>query len=173
MDGRPRDAEAAKTISVVRNLETQRPVAVPEEVVEEAEREYRAYKSYRNGHTWNDIARDEGYPNAEAASAAVKRYLDEGRTIIRELRRNEILATEVDYLRYLRTQLQTGVEVGKPSHIMAALAVHRDLMKALALDQPDPEDTTAQTVVVPSEDYIQSLQVIDGELVEDEERDAG
>jgi hypothetical protein len=46
----------------------------------------------------------------------------------------------------------------KPAAVMAVLAVEDRWVKAFGLDQPDAEDTGAQTVVVPSEDYLTQLR---------------
>lgn len=174
-DGSPRDAEAAAvleqarpTVVVLRNPGTGRPVAVPEDVVSDAEREYRAYVHHRDGMNWADVASKEGYPTPAAAAAAVKRWLDEGRAVIQDWRRQEVLATEIDYVMSLRAALSDGVAVGKPSSVMAGLATHDRVMKAFGLDKPDTEDATVQTVVVVSEDYIRQLREVDAEVIEGE-----
>lgn len=145
-------------VLVLRN-EQDRPVAVPDEIVTEAEREYRAYKKHLAGKTWEQIATEEMYADAQAAAHAVKRYLDEGRAVIRDFTRQEIVAAHVGRLSALRAALwEDATTARKPQAVMAVLAIEDRWVKAFGLDQPDAEDTGTQTVVVPSEDYLTYLR---------------
>jgi hypothetical protein len=74
--------EDAKVV-VLRNPETLRPIAVPDEVVRHADRVYDAYCRHRSGESWELIATTAGWPNARAVAAEVSNYLDEGRAIFR------------------------------------------------------------------------------------------
>lgn len=152
-------------VQIYRNPETDRPIAVPEDIVTEAEREYRAYKSSLRGKSWQQIAEEESYldergvPRGSIASAAVKRYLDEGRAVVANYTRAEVLATEVAVIREIRSAMWEGATTGrKPSHAMVVLATHDRMMKAFRLDQADEDDVTVQTVVVPSEEFIAALR---------------
>lgn len=148
------------TVLVFRN-EAERPVAVPEDVVEEAERDYRAYKLWRQGLDWEEIAEREGYPTSDAAAATVKRYLDEGRAIMYELTRREIIADHVSRLRTYRAAMwDAGVIERKPAAMSQLLAIEDRWVKAFGLDQPDAEDNGVQTVVVPSAEYLEWLQKV-------------
>lgn len=152
-----------KVVEIFRNGDTGRPVAVPDEVVSEAEREYRAYKAHLQGLHWEDIAHDEGYPSADAAAQAVRRYLQEGRAVVRDFGRKEIVAGVVGRLQeYRRAMWQGAVVEGKTTAMMALLAIEDRWIKVFGLDQAEAEDTHVQTVVVPDEGWLSSIR----ELVE-------
>lgn len=160
-------AGTTRVVPIYRNPETGRPVAVPEEIVSEAEREYRAYLLHQRGKTWHEIAMAESYldaqnnPSGSIAAAAVQRYLDEGRAVVANFTRAEVLATEVAVLRAMREAMWDGATVSKkPTHVMAVLATHDRMVKVFRLDQADEDDMTVQTVVVPSEDFIASLRAV-------------
>lgn len=158
------------TVHVLRNPITQRAVAVPDEIVSEAERDYKAYQLHRRGKSWTEIAQDGLYESADAAAASVKRYLDEGRAIIQELTRTEIIATEVDVLRAYRDSLWDAATGGSTKAVMASLAIHDRWVRLFGLDQAEAGDAAVQTVVVPSEEFIAELRLAseaaDGETPE-------
>lgn len=153
---------------IYRNPDTGRPIAVPDEIVTQAEREYRAWKAHQRGTPWPVIAENEGYPNGMAASEAVKRYIDEGRAVVGAFRRQEVVATELAVHLALRDAMWDGAMLEhKPSHVMAMLATNDRIGKLYGLDQVDAEDATVQTVVIPSEDYLAQLQAADAEPAAD------
>lgn len=161
-------------VQMYRNPETGRPVAVPDEIVAEAEREYRAYKAHCSGKTWRDIAIAEMYESADAAAAAVRRYLDEGRAVVQDFSRAEVVAAHLGRLMMLREAFwDEAMTEKKVSAGMFLLSVEDRWVKAFGLDQPDAEDTTVQTVVVPSEDYIRELQMAADAEEPEPEADAG
>lgn len=135
-----------------------RPVAVPDEIIEEAERDFRAFQKWNAGKTWEQVAAEEMYDSADAAAAAVKRYLAEGRAVIRDMTRQEMLAAYIARLNGYRAALAAGIQSGKPQAITAVLAVEDRWVKAFGFDQPDAEDHGVQTVVVPHDGYLESLQ---------------
>lgn len=153
----PRNRAADETM-VVRGADG-RPAAVPDEVISEHERDWRAYKMHRAGKDWEEIARKELYESAAAAAASVKRYLDGGRAIMQEMTRAEIVADHVSRLQWMRSKLEAGIEAGKPASIMAGLAIEDRWVKAFGIDQQDEEGGAgANTVVVPSEEYLEYLR---------------
>lgn len=143
---------------VARSPVDHRPVAVPDEIISEAERDYRAYKLFRDGHSWHEIAEKEQYESAGAASASVKRYLETARVAIAELTRADIVADHVSRLMFARRGLVQGVKDGKPQSVMAFLAIEDRWVRAFGLDQPDAADAGTTTVVVPSEEYLEYLR---------------
>lgn len=153
------DGQPEATVLVLRNPDTQRPVAIPDEVVSAAEREYRAYKAFRlEGKTWTEIAEQEGYESPAAAAAAVRRYLDEAVAVLKDFSREQIIADYVGRLDYYRAKLMPEIEKGKTAAIATALSVEDRWVKAYGLDQVTGEDATEQTVVVASPEYIAELQ---------------
>lgn len=157
----PVEVEASNNVvALYKNEETGRIVAVPGEVVHEAEREYRAYLLYTKGKTWEEVAAEEQYPDGKAAQAAVKRYLDEGKAVIGDLTRTEALAIELSILRQYRNAVHDIALEGKVPAIMAGLAIHDKITKLLGLDQPDAADEGLgdRVVVVPSNEYLDTLK---------------
>jgi hypothetical protein len=142
-----------------------RVVAVPGEVVIEAEREYRAYLEYAKSKSWEQVAEAEGYADAKAAQAAVKRYLDEGKAIVGDLSRKDMLAVEVGQLRMLRESLWESAMLGKVSAVMAALAVHDRMVKIFGLDTGEEAATEAGRTVVTIDPntYTEGLRAVAGE----------
>ena len=181
--GRPLGAEhtepcalagTARVVQIFRNPETGRPIAVPDEIVTEAEREYRAYKLHVQGLTWREIADREHYPNGGAASEAVKRYLDEGRAVVGSFRRPEVMAVEIAVLRAMRAALwDDATLLRKPAAVMAILGTVDRMVKLFGLDTADEADVTVQTVVVPSEDYIEQLRLAAAQGEPLDQADAG
>lgn len=139
---------------------TGRPVAVPDEIVSEAEREYRAYTARLSGQSWAEIAVNEQWPSAEAAAAAVKRYLAEGKAVVGDLRRREALAMEMARLDALQSALWPQAMKGNVAHVGMALQVVNARVKLLGLEQATEEEAgAAETVVVPSDEgYLAALQ---------------
>lgn len=133
-------------------------VGVPDEIISEAERDWRAYKLFRDGHTWQEIASKENYESAGAAAASVKRHLGQARLALAELVRADIIADHVSRLQFARKGLVAGVKEGKPQSVMAFLAIEDRWVKAFGLDVPDAEDQGVQTVVVPSDEYLEKLR---------------
>lgn len=150
---------APSLVSIYRNTETGRPVAVPDEIVTAAEREYRAWKSWTSGKSWSAIANEELYDSPQAAAEAVRRYLDEAVAVVKDFTREQVIADHLGRLQALREFLWTGAAAGKTTNVMAILAIEDRWTKAFGLDQVDAEDTTAQTVVVASPEYIANLQL--------------
>lgn len=171
---RPCPLAKDNVVQIYRNPETGRPIAVPDEVVTAAEREYRAYMAHIRGKTWTEVAAAEHYDSPEAAAAAVKRYLDEGRAVVQDFSRREVVAAHVGRLMAMRDAFwDAAVEEKKTSALMGLLAIEDRWVKAFGLDVPDAEDTGVQTVVVAHDDYIKSLQEADRDPDAEPEADAG
>lgn len=172
----------AGKVLVFRNPHDERPVAVPDEIVSVADRCYRAYLLRRRGKSWTEIALTEQWPTPAAAAAEVQRYLDEGKAIVGELRRRELLAFEVDRLDALMDAVWAPAMEGKVQAVMAARTLIMDRVKVLQLDQGSDTgaDGAAPTTVVVlggSEDqFIAGLQAVVGDdtaLLEAPEPPAG
>lgn len=115
----------------------------------EAQREYRSYLQHQKGDSWALVAQTEGYPSADAARLDVRRYLTEGRALVTEWSRTEMLSIELARLDTLQAAIWDAAIGGK----LPAVALARDLImtrvKILRLDEAATEDETrARTVVV-------------------------
>lgn len=129
-----------------------RPVAVPQEVVLEAQRPYRAYQAHEKGLTWEQIAAVEGYPSGRSVREDVRRYLTEGRALVQEWSRAELLSIEMARLDTLQAAIWDAAIGGK----LPAVALVRDLIvtriKMQKLDETADEDSSkARTVVIMGE----------------------
>ena len=126
-----------------------RPVAVPEHVVLEAQREYRAWKLHEGGRSWEQVAAIEGYPTAAAARQDVRRYLTEGRALVSEWSKQELLAVSLAQLDTLLSAVWEGATQGKIPAVSMAKDLIISKVKILRLDEVGAEDETrARTVVV-------------------------
>lgn len=138
-----------------------RPIAVPEEIVLEAQREYRAYIAHRSGESWAVIAEREHYASPAAARASVTRYLREGQILVEEYTKAEMLALEVARLNALQAAVWDGAMEGRIPAVMTARTIIMDRVKLLKLDdEADNNDLRARTVVImgSGEEYSAALQ---------------
>lgn len=156
---RPDDGDDAQVL-VFRSPVTEAPVAVPSSVVVEAERPYRVYQRRLCGESWEEIAAAEGYPTPRAAQYDMERYLDEGKALIAENSRRNMLALEIARL----DALQHAVWPAAMRGVLPAVSIAQNLVlsriKVLGLDQAEDETSEGRTVVVPSDDegYKQALE---------------
>lgn len=152
-------------VLIFRNPETSRPVAVPSEIVEEHERSYKAWVEHTEGKSWDLIAAEGGWPSAKACQAEVKRYLEEGKSLVGDWKRAELKQMAWDRYERLFSLFMTEALKGKVQPGLAAMAAVDRMVKLANLDIPDADDATDKvpTVVVPSEEYIASLQRAAGE----------
>lgn len=141
------------TILVFRNSVGD-PIAVPQDIVEENDRTFRAAQMQLQGASWKAIALAEGYIDAAAAKADVKRYRDEAMALLTSHSRQELLALELARLDALQAAVWGQAMRGH----LPAVNVVRDLIvtrvKIMQLDQPSPEEsvTGPKTVVIPHDD---------------------
>lgn len=155
------DDEDTGTVLVFRN-NNGAPIAVPEDIVEENDRTFRAAQMQLQGASWKAIALAEGYVDANAAKSDVKRYRDEATALLTEHSRKDLLALEVARLDALQAAVWQQAMKGH----LPAVNVVRDLImsriKVLQLDQPSQEEeiTGPRTVVIPHDDdeYAAELQ---------------
>lgn len=142
-------------VLVFRNPITERPVAVPEQVVLEAERPYRAYLAHLGGTSWPLIAVDEGYADVQAAQRDVQRYLQEGRAVVADYRRREMLAMEIARLDALQTAIWANAMGGHLPSVTACMNLIITRVRLLALDQGEADtgddELDAKTVVIPAD----------------------
>ncbi len=155
------------TVLVFRN-EVNQPVAVPEGVVLEADRTYRAYKLHERGHSWAEVAAVEGYTNGRAAMYDVHRWLDEGRALISDRTRRDMLQVEVARLDALQAAVWPEAMRGKVPAAQFCLQTIATRVKMLKLDelQDNEEELTGpKTVIVPVDDggYLQVLERVANE----------
>lgn len=171
-DGPPSEVEpeAERTVVVVRSGVHGRPVAVPAEIVEAAERPYAAYQLRVRGFSWREVAMEMDYPDERAARADVKRYLAEGRALIADITRVEMLQLEVERLNALQSAVWPAALNGHLPSVNAALSIVVQRAKLLGLDQVaevealpgDPSE--GRTVIVPAEPggYLRVLKEASG-----------
>ena len=163
-DERPEDEPT--NVLVFRNGVGQ-PVAVPEDIVVDAERPYRAYKAHLGGKDWATIAEQEGYPSASSAAYDVDRYMEEARSMVTARSQKQLLDLNVARLDYMLSQVWPGVEAGMLTAIKEARGIIMDQSKtvvAMAAVKDDSADEIRRTVVIYGEQrddkdsYIQQLQ---------------
>lgn len=143
-------------VLVFRNPETNQPVAVPKEVVLQAERPYRAYQQHLAGFTWSQIAAQEQYADAAAAQYDVSRYLDEGRALVADSHKRDLLMTEVQRINTLQAAIWPQAMSGHLPAIRSVLDLIITRAKFLGLESAslavEDSDTTApRTVIVPND----------------------
>lgn len=150
--------EKAAEVLVFRQPVTGRPVGVPAEIVSQVERAFRAYQLKLKGMSWESIALQEHWDSGEACAAEVKKYLDEGRTVMAGFKRLEVLALELARYDAMLEGLWDSAVSGKVPAVMAALAISKQRVAVLGLDQPSEDDAITPTVVVPTEEYLAILK---------------
>lgn len=163
---RERDLDQTATVLVFRNNQGQ-PVAVPESIVNEAERPYRAYKALMTGKSWAEIAREEKYADAAAAHYDVERYIQEGKQLVTSRTRRDQLQLEVARLDNLQALAWPQVEQGHLPAMKFALDVISVRIKALGLAEMAADeggDDGPTTVIIPGGDeYEAELRKAAGE----------
>jgi hypothetical protein len=148
-----RDLPPQQTLQVFRGA-TGQPVAVPAQIVAESERPYRCYMLHIQGLTWEKVAELESYPDWRAAKEDVKRYLDEGRALVEDFNRKQLLEREVARLDQVMTMAWPAAAKGSAPHMNIILGTIGARAKLLRLDQDvrDDDDTLkGRTVVAPAD----------------------
>lgn len=147
--------------TVMRNPVTEQPIAIPDEIIAEAERPYAAYLDHVAGASWADIARAGKWPSAAAVAGAVKRYLDEGRAVYGDFTKSERLAILTSRLETLYAPQHKKAIDGNTGAATIALNILRTQAALWGLDKPDgSEDTGAApvTIVISDSEYTQRLK---------------
>lgn len=143
------------------------PVPVPEEVVHQANRPYRAYQAHSKGMNWFQIAQAEGYPTAAAARYDVRQWLTEAQALVSDFSRREMLMFSVDQINQLQAAVWEKALEGHLPSFDRALSSIMSKAKLLKLDETldgDEEQGGPRTVVVQAEDFSDTLQkVISGD----------
>lgn len=168
--------DAIRTVLTFRGA-LNRPVVVPQDIAEEADRVYRCHMRHLSGESWAEIARSEGYPNISAVRGAVDRYLNEARDLMTAEVSKRMLQTEVDRLDYMQTKIWSQVENGDLDAIKVAITLGDKRVQWQNLTVKD--DDTQQiihTVINPGDDlksYLmrmarqaESEEVVEGEVLE-------
>lgn len=153
--------DAEGEVLVFRSPDTGRPVGVPHDIVTAADRAFGAWEQKLEGKSWQWIADHSpggGWPTAAAAQAEVLKYLEEGRQALAGWKRAEITELWRSRLEMLWEAAVPEAKSGKVPSMMAALNIAKTAMTLERLDQPSEEGTNVPTVVIPSEEYIASLQ---------------
>ena len=153
--------EDTGTVLVFRNPDGT-PVAVPEDVVNAAERAYRCHTRRIKGDSWDLIAAEEGYETVGAAQYDVARYLENGRALVVENSVRDMITLEVARLDALQSALWPAAMKGHVQSAMGAMNIIVNRAKLMGLDPDKLRDDAdrARTVVIPSGegDYIKALQ---------------
>lgn len=159
-DCRSYDPDDEAKVLVLRNPETFRPVAIPEDTVREADRVFDAYTRHRDGEPWKVIAAtsDPPWPSAAAVATEVRRYLDEGRAIFRGMKGRELMALEIDRLNALQTYFLPAAKAGKVPAGQLVLSCIKARIDAYAKTPEDPAEIEGQggaprMLVIDAEDY--------------------
>lgn len=100
----------ASEVTVMRDPSTEAPIAIPAEIVAEADRVYKAYQDNLEGKTWTAIYLEaRGTANAwespQAIAATVQSYLDRGRIVWGDFTANEMLAVKIAQLDLLLSKI--------------------------------------------------------------------
>lgn len=150
------DNPEASRVLVMRGAD-ERPVAIPHDIVMQAERPYRAYTLHRAGYDWRMIALAEGYADWKAARADVKAYINEAGSLITEYTRAQMLDLELDRLLALQSANWDSAMAGNVSAgnlvlstiITRAKFLHFD---KLIVDNADQPAGSTGAVVIPSDE---------------------
>lgn len=141
-----------------------KPVVVPSEVASAAERPYRAYKKKLDGMTWADIAQEEGYPNQQAAAVDVRKYLEQGKALVTDYSRQQLIEIEADRLDKLQRAIWGLAMQGDLPAVAMSLKImaHRAKILGLEADQRAGETSDARPVTIvvapDSESYMAALE---------------
>jgi hypothetical protein len=162
----PRDLPPQQTLQVFRGP-TGQPVAVPAQIVAESERPYRAYEKHTQGYTWEQVAEAENYPDWRAAKMDVLRYLEEGRALVEDFSRKQLLEREIARLDMVMALAFPYAQKGSAPHMNIILGTIGSRAKLLRLDQDvrDDDDTLqGRTVVAPAdpEEFMTALARVPG-----------
>lgn len=153
------------------------PVAVPDAVITEADRIYKAYTMRQAGRSWEEIWEAEiGWESPAAVAASVQRYLADAAVLWTEMRRVEAIAMEASRYDALQAAVWDDAMKGKINHVLTAGKMIEKRVKLLKLDQvEDGDDGTVipRTVVVRPEPefYVHDLKAIVPPDPEPEEAD--
>lgn len=150
--------DAVRTVIAFRGS-ANRPVVVPAEVAYDAEKIYRCHVKKLSGKSWNQVAREEGFPNAMSCRLQVERYLAEGRSMVEQYTAKQMLTNEIMLLDYLQSKLWQQVEVGDRQAIETVMKIadKRVVWQNLEV-QDDARATEVHTIVVPGNEYTSYLK---------------
>jgi hypothetical protein len=129
-------------------------IAVPADIVTEAQRAFRCYTLQLKGLSWSEIAELEKYPSAGAALADVSRYMAEAKALVVEATQRDLLTLEVERLNIVQRSLWDNMLSG---HVPSAVAIVNVIMRrsellGLDAERMRDEGNRARTVVVPADD---------------------
>ena len=149
------------TVLVFRN-HADEPIAVPNEVVTEAERAFRCHGLRLQGNSWEKIAELELYPSARSAKSDVDRYLEEGRALVVEASQREQLSMEVARFDALQLALWPAAMRGNVQSAVAVMniIVHRARLVGLDPEKMNEDSRGPATLVIPvdGDGFLEALQ---------------
>lgn len=153
-----------RTVMLVRNKETGRPVVVPEDVAAEASRPYRAHKLRQLGVPWAEIAHELDYPSVQAVCTEVRLWREEARSLVSNWTKQEMLQEEVDRLDELQRASWPSAMAGDSRSVMSVLRIIEARSELLGLKQADAQ-AVQQTVVVTGDSaaYVEALRKAAGD----------
>lgn len=159
MDDVPKDGKAK--VLVFRNA-TGEPIAVPADIVTEAERAYRCYQMRIGGMAWSEISILENYPSPGAAKYDVDRYMAEAKALVVEASARDMLTLEVHRLDALQHAMWDAAMAGDTRSGSLVMGIIINRAKLIGLDPEKMADDAdrARTVVIPMEEqaYMAALQ---------------
>lgn len=130
-----------------------KPVAVPREVAEAAERPLRAYSLRVMGYSWDRIAAMEGYPTPAAASRDVSIYINEGRALVSDFSRQQLVEIELSRLDAMQSGLWEDACKGNAGSVGMVLRIMDTRIRLLSLEPvqrvAEVAGTRHVTIVVP------------------------
>ena len=139
-------------------------------IVADDEKSFEAHKLRLQGQSWEVIAKEVGFSSAAVASVETYRYLSKLTVLVSKERREESLTMELARLDELQASVWASAVSGDLNAIDRVLKIMQHRAKLIGLDLTI-ERTTSTTIVVNgnSHDYITSLRIASGEIVEGEE----
>jgi hypothetical protein len=145
------EVEEGKVL-VFRNSASE-PIAVPGEIVTEAERAYRCHIKRLEGSSWEEIAIAEKYPTAIACKADVDRYLKEGAALVTEKSQRDQLTLEVGRLDAMQLFLWPKAKGGSVPAVTAIVNIIMNRSKLVGLQSEQALAAGGpRTLVVPVDD---------------------
>ena len=152
---------------VYRNPRTEQPLVVPYGEALKAERPYRAHQLHLRGLSWGQVAAEEGYLNAQAAKYDVDTWLEQGRALVQDSVRRDMLRTEVARLDELQATVWPMAMKGHLPAVRQVMDLVMNRAKLIGLgtfskSDEDESDLTPETVIIPGDDtgFVSHLQAL-------------
>lgn len=121
------------------------------------EKAYRAYQMRLAGTSHAEIAQKLGYPNPRRVSTEIKLLVDKAVEAVSEERKSEVVELELDRLDALQNAVWGMAIGGDLKAVDSVLKIMTHRAKLLSLGS-DTNNTAASTVIISSEDYVNTLK---------------